>query len=107
MNTILLRRTAHAFAIGLVTVLSVGCIATGDGYGYDNGAQIGIGLGYYEPYGSYYGGWGPGYHVGPPHGDHFPADRGGHPVLHAYKPAPGDHKPPSLPSRHRTGDSRP
>jgi hypothetical protein len=58
--------------------------------------------GYYEPYGYEYGGWGPGYHVGPWRG-------GGHPDYHggggghapAYRPAPAGRSAPSIPGRSR------
>ena len=61
MNIILLRWSAIAFAIGLLTVLSFGC-AVMPGGGYDGGN-------YYEPFGGSYGGWGSGYHVGPYRGN--------------------------------------
>lgn len=102
MNTLLARWSATALVVGLFTALLSGCVVPGDGYGYD--ASVGVGVGYYEPYGAYYGGWGPGYYVGPIHGNNYRPDRGGRPTPHAYKPAPGSRPPPSIPSRRRTGD---
>ena len=105
MNSLLLRWSAIAIVIGLFTVLSSGCVVTGGGYGYDDG--VGIGLGYYEPYGAVYGGWGPGYRVGPIRGgDHRPDRGGGHPSPHTYRPAPASHSVPSIPSHSRSGGSR-
>jgi hypothetical protein len=64
--------------------------------------SVGVGYvgGYYEPYGYDYGGWGPGYAVGPYRGGHgdFHRDRGHAPAFH---PAPRGHSMPSLPSRPR------
>ena len=105
MNTLLVRWSAIALVLGLFTVLSSGCVVPGDGYGYDNGATVGIGLGYYEPYDSYYGGWGPDYRVGPVYGDHYrPRYDAGRQFPHAYKAAPISRPAPSIPSRRRTGD---
>lgn len=104
MNILLLRRSAYTFLFGLFTILLVSCAITGNGYGYYDGANIGIGPGYYEPYGSYYGGWGPGYRVGPIHGNNYHPALGGHPTPHAYKAAPKSRPVPSIPSRRRTRD---
>ena len=105
MNILLVRWSAIAFVIGLFTALSSGCVVPGDGYGYD--ARVGIGLDYYEPYGAFYGGWGPGYNVGPYRdGGHRPGPGGGHPPPHAYRSAPESQSMPSLPSRPRSRDSR-
>lgn len=105
MNTLLIRWSAIALVLGLFTALSSGCVVPGDGYGYDNSVNIGIGVGYYEPYGAYYGGWGPGYRVGPIHGnDYRPYRGGGRPTPHAYKAAPESRALPSIPSRRRSGD---
>lgn len=106
MNSLLLRWSAIAFVIGLFAILSSGCAVYGGGYGYDGSVGVGIGLDYYEPYGVEYGGWGPGYRVGPSRdGDHRP-DRGGGPLPpHAYRSAPASHSMPSIPSRSRSGGS--
>jgi hypothetical protein len=98
-----LRLSAIVFVVGLITALVSGCVVT-SGYGYDGG--VGIGLDYYEPYGSYYGGWGPGYFVGPSHDGGHRSDRGGGSPPHAYRPAPPSHAMPSIPSHSRSGRSR-
>src|SRR5665647_1011952 len=121
VNILLLRWSAIAFVIGLFTLMSSGCVATGGGYGYDGG--VGIGLDYYEPYGAFYGGWGPSYRVGPFRdgghrpdrdgghrpdrgGGHRPDRGGGQTTPHAYRSAPASHPMPSIPSRSRFGGSR-
>lgn len=101
MNTLFARCSAIVLVLGLFTVLLSGCVVPGDGYGYDTSARIGIGLGYYEPYGAYYGGWGPGYRVGPIHGDNYRPDRGGRPIPHTYRAAPATRPVPSIPARRR------
>ncbi|MFZ1545974.1 MAG: hypothetical protein WAT12_02585, partial [Candidatus Nitrotoga sp.] len=63
---------------------------------------MGIGLGYYEPsYGVAYGGWGPGYRVGPPlrDGVRRPDHGRNHAPPHTYRPAPTSHPMPSIPTR--------
>jgi hypothetical protein len=96
------RRAALAFAVGLSTVLSSGCAVTGGGYGYDEG---GYGVGYYEPIGVDYGGWGSGYRVAPNRGggDRRADGGGGRSAPHAYRSAPASHAMPSLPSSSRGG----
>lgn len=107
MNILLVRWSVITFVIGLFTLLSSGCVVPGDGYGYDTRVGVGIGLGYYEPYGAFYGGWGPGYNVGPIHGDHYRPDRGGgRRTPHVYRSAPRSQSMPSIPSRRRSGDLR-
>lgn len=91
--------SAIAFVIGFSVLLLAGCVVAGGGYGYDDG--VGVGLGYYEPYGSYYGGWGPGYRVGPPGGNYRPNRGGGHPTPHAYRSPRGSQVVPSIPSTRR------
>lgn len=103
MNASRARWTAIVLVLGLFTALSSGCVVPGDGYGYDT--RVGIGVGYYEPYGSYYGGWGSGYYVGPTHGNYNRYGTGGHAYQHAYRPAPGVSPVPSIPARRR-GDNR-
>ena len=75
-----------------------GCVAAGYDNGYDNG-DVGVGVsyvgGFYDPCCYGYGGWGPGYRVGPPHGhDGHGFDHGGH--------APG-RPAPSIPHAARGG----
>ena len=106
MNISLLRWLALVFVGLTLTILLSGCVFPGGGYEYDDG--VGIGAAYYEPYGVYYGGWGPGYHVAPygHGGDHGPAGAGVHASARAYRPAPASHSTPSIPSRSRSGGSR-
>ncbi len=83
---------AFALALGLVTVLLPGCVAGDGGYGD-------YAVGYYEPYGGDYGGWGPGYQVGPfRDGNHHEGGGGGRSAPHAYRSAPASHAMPSIPS---------
>jgi hypothetical protein len=100
MNISHLRGTAIALAIGVFAVLPAGCVVPDGGYGYDGG--VGVGLDYYEPYGADYGGWGPGYRVGPIRGGDFRGG-GGRVASHAYRSAPAGHSAPSIPSRARSG----
>jgi hypothetical protein len=92
-----------ALGIVLVTLLQ-GCVAGGGGY-YEGGGGVDVvyGADYYEPWGYEYGGWGPGYWVGP--------SRGGFPHPHAgggggrpppYHPAAPSRSMPSIPSRSRS-----
>jgi hypothetical protein len=108
MNTLLVRWSAVALVLGLFAALSSGCVVPGDGYGYgyDNGPNIDIGVGYYEPYGDYYGGWGSGYRVGPTRGDNYRPDYGGRATPHAYRAAPISRPVPSIPARRRSGNLR-
>lgn len=114
MTALHLRWPAIALAIGLTTIMLSGCVADGGGYGYGGGVDAN----YYEPYGVDYGysGWGPGYYVAPgrdgdhrgDHGDHGDGrGGGGHAAPHAYRAPPASHSMPSLPSRSRSGGSRP
>jgi hypothetical protein len=98
MNILMiLRWSAFAFVVVMMTGLLSGCIVPNGGYGYDN--EVGVGAAYYEPYGVEYGGWGPGYHVAPFRGgDHRPTGGGSHGSTHAYKSAPASRAMPSLPS---------
>jgi hypothetical protein len=90
---------AVALAAALLTVLQ-GCVVGGGGY-YDDGAEVSYGADFYEPYGYDYGGWGPGYRVGPFRGgDHRP-DRGGGRGAPAYRPAAPSRSMPSIPSHSR------
>ncbi|MFI5304277.1 MAG: hypothetical protein ACHQYP_05710 [Nitrospiria bacterium] len=104
MNYLFFRWPIIAFVFGTLAVILAGCIVSG-GYGYDNGG--GIGVDYYEPYGVYYGGWGPGYRVAPfRDGDRRLIREGGRGSAHAYRPAPASRSMPSLPSRSGSGGSR-
>jgi hypothetical protein len=104
MNRKMLRRAASAGLVGLFALVSTGCAVTGDGYGYDNGLNVGIGLGYYQPYNSYYGGWDSGYRVAPYRGGgNYRPDRGPRSVPHSFRPAPGTRPVPSIPGNRRPG----
>ena len=106
MSAFRVRRFAITLAIGTAVVTLPSCVVPGpDGYGY-GGADVGIGVDYYEPYGIGYGGWGPGYRVGP-------YRDGGHPQEHfggrpgggerAYRGAPASRAMPSIPSHPHSG----
>jgi hypothetical protein len=86
MSTVLRRLGLRSLALVLLTA-TYACTVTGRGY---------VG-GVYEPPGYVYGGWGPGYHVGPP-----PRGGGHRPVQspsRAYRPAPRSRPAPSIPTR--------
>ena len=64
----LISRSCKAGALGLFVLIALtGCLVGG---GYGGGVGVGYGGGFYEPGGYEYGGWGPGYRVGPPRGVH-------------------------------------
>jgi len=91
-------RAAVLGGIGLLILTA--CAVTG----VDVDGSVGYDAGYYEPYGYDYGGWGPGYIVGPGRG----GDRRGggpHPggAGHAYRPAPSFRPTPSIPGGSRGG----
>jgi len=103
VNTTWLRWSAITFVSGLFILLSSGCVVAGGGYGYDDGASIGVD--YYAPLGGVYGGWGPGYGVAPVRGGYRRPD-GGRSSAHAYRSAPAGRSMPSIPSGGRSGGSR-
>jgi hypothetical protein len=90
----------------LVLVLLQGCAVNGQ-----TGASVGVsyGVGFYEPYGYPYGGWGPGYMVVPPRYDggrhydrnRFIGSRRSRTSPPAYRPADPSRRVPSIPSRSR------
>jgi hypothetical protein len=86
------RRKYWQIAI-LAAVMLSGCVAAG----YDNG-DVGVGVGYvggfYEPGGYGYGGWGRGYHVGPPILRDHPRGRGrpAPSIPHAPRGGGGSHR---------------
>ena len=89
-------------ALALIAVLH-GCVVSGDGYaGYDGPVAGTYNSGFYQPYGYAYGGWGPGYYVGPPRGGVFRSHRS--PPGH-YRPAPPSRPVPSIPRGPRPGPS--
>jgi len=86
------------FACALSFAVLSGCAV--EGVGVDGSVGVDYVGGYYEPYGYEYGGWGPGYAVGPyrdGHGGYY-RDRGHAP---AFRPAPRGRSMPSIPSRPR------
>ena len=107
MTNLLLRWSTIAAVVGPLALMASGCVVSDGGYGYASGPSLG-GAGYYEPYGVDYGGWGPGYHVGPSRDGGHRSDRGGGggASAHAYRSAPASHSMPSIPSRSRSTDSR-
>ena len=112
MKTFLLRASSAAVVIASFALLS-GCAAPegdyGSGYGYDSGVGVGVGFGvdYYEPYGAFYGGWGPGYHVAPYYRGGYEERRDfSHPVQHSYRAAPASRPMPSIPSHARSSAPR-
>lgn len=101
-------RWPAGLAVLLLTVLAAGCAADG-GYVYGGGGPVFAGN-YYEPFGFDYGGWGPGYRVGPFydhgfHGDFHGAggfrSGSGHVGGHAFAPAAASHGVPFIPMGHR------
>ena len=77
------------------------------GVGVDGSVGVGYVGGYYEPYGYEYGGWGPGYRVGPGRGgDRRGGGEGDHHqdaprASHTYRSAPASRPTPSIPNRPR------
>jgi hypothetical protein len=59
-------RTWKVRAVGVLALVTLAACVVGGGYDGDVGAGY-VG-GVYEPGGYVYGGWGPGYRVGPPRG---------------------------------------
>jgi hypothetical protein len=85
-----------------------GCVAVG-GYdgapGYYSGSNIGYGVDFYQPYGYNYGGWRPGYQVGPPLRGRIdrPGQSYSRPSGPSYRPAPHSRPMPSIPMHPRGG----
>jgi hypothetical protein len=79
----------------LVLTMLCGCVVADGGYGPDVGISY-VG-GYVEPVGYVYGGWGGGYHVGPPRGGEHGAEHSSG----SYRAAPSSHRTPSIPTRSR------
>lgn len=95
--TISARRWLLAALTGAALALLGACVAGGGGY-YGGGVDVSYSADYYEPWGYDYGGWGPGYWVGPPRngwGWHHHSD-GRPPAYH-----PVQRSAPSIPSRRR------
>jgi len=95
MSIVPLRLTLISVGLLLLTTLC-GCVVADGGYG---GPDVGVTYvgGYVEPVGYAYGGWGGGYHVGPPRGDgRGPAHSSG-----SYRAETSSHRTPSIPTRSR------
>ena len=91
--------------VGPLTLLTSNCVVSDGGYGYDGAG--GIGANYYEPYGASYGGWSPGYRVGPVRdGRQFDHRGGARSSGHAYRAAPASRPIPSIPAQPRSGGGR-
>lgn len=106
MNILTLYRSVIVLAVGVSAMLIAGCVATG---GYGNGYGYGGGADYYQPYGTNYGGWYPGYNVGPHRGrgEHQPGggehQASGGQATHAFRAAPASRAMPSIPSASHSG----
>jgi hypothetical protein len=85
MNIISRRWKVNALGFVVLTALSA-CTAGGVGYVGD----------VYEPSGSDYGGWGPGYQVAPARGGERRPEQSSN---HAYRSAPQSRRTPSIPTR--------
>jgi hypothetical protein len=85
MNIVPRRWRVNALGFLLLTALYA-CLVPDGGY---------VG-GVYEAPGYEYGGWGPGYHVGPPRGGERRPETSS---PHAYRPAPRSRPSPSIPTR--------
>jgi hypothetical protein len=89
MNIVMRRWGMRVLGLFLLTALYA-CLVPDVGY---------VG-GAYEPTGYVYGGWGPGYHVGPPpRGGMRRPERSAPTPPRAYRPAPPSRGIPSIPSR--------
>ena len=90
-----------ALAAALLAPLLPACLVRGGAYGAGYDTSVGVGIDYYEPYGPFYGGWAPGYHVGPSRGGGPPHARGDDHAAPRYRPAPPARPVPSIPARPR------
>lgn len=105
MNASSLRWMTGALVLGLFVTFAVGCVVRGGGYGgygggYGDNVDVVGGVGYYEPYGADYGGWGRGYQVGPVRGgdDRRHEVSGGRGFSgHGARGASGSRSAPSIP----------
>ena len=83
-------------ALGLVLITALqGCVVAGGGY--DDTVGVSYGVGFYEPLGYDYAGWGPHYRVGPPRGD----DRRHQGSSRPFHSAQASRPLPSIPTRPR------
>jgi hypothetical protein len=91
--TILIQRSRMMALGSLMLAVAYGCVVGG---GYDGGGDVGV-VGYYEPGGYEYGGWGSGYRVGPARGGERRPEQGGH----TYRPAAPSRSTPPIATRPR------
>jgi hypothetical protein len=100
MNTLLTRSLMSALTLGLFVALAIGCVVRDGGYG---GLDVVGGPDYYEPYGADYGGWGPGYQVGPVRGDdhRHGTSEGRASSAHTFRVPSGSRSAPSIPGGSR------
>jgi hypothetical protein len=104
MTAFFFRWSASVMVVGLLSLPVSGCVVPGGEYGF--GPTFGVG--YYEPSGVAYGGWGGGYDVGPVRAGQVHEYRGGgRPAPQAYHAAPASRPIPSIPSRVRPEGSPP
>jgi hypothetical protein len=102
MNSGLCRRLARALLLYPLVALPLGCAVTADGTSSLGVASFGVD--YYEPLGYDYGGWGPGYAVGPFRGGgERVGRRGGPPSGHPFRSAGPGRSMPSIPTGPRPG----
>jgi hypothetical protein len=99
MKILVSRRSMRGLIVVMFAAVA-GCVVGG---GYAGAVGVGYGADFYEPGGYDYGGWGPGYRVGPPRRGF---DEGRRPESHAaphpaYRPAPPSRSMPSLPTHSR------
>ena len=108
MNAVVLSRSAIASLLALALVVAPGCAVGVGGYGDGYADPVTIGVDYYAPFGVDYGGWGPGYRVGPYRGGGPHMERaGGRPFPRGFWPAAAGRAVPSIPQHPRGGDRRP
>lgn len=95
MNRIGVRWAAVALGGAFVAFCASSCVGLAGDVGY--GGDVGVGVDYYDPGPVIYGGWGPGYHVGPWRSGDRPRADPGRPAPH-YRAAPSARPVPSIPS---------
>jgi hypothetical protein len=100
MSVMLRHWAASGLGIVLLTFLSA-CVVPGGGY--ERSAGVAYGVNYYEPSGHAYGGWAPGYKVGPPPrgGDPHPSPAHYEASPQASRAAAPSRPTPSIPTRSR------
>jgi hypothetical protein len=95
-------RFSVAGALGLLLLTALhGCVVGGGGYYQGGDAEVTYGADFYEPFGYEYGGWGPGYFVGPPRDAEHHHGHGHFGGSSPYRPAEPSRSMPSIPTRSR------